>query len=167
MAYKMAEEKKVPFGVPPGRDPVEMGTWLRTTVSGVRIPPRPQPSKGGRAFTFSLRLLRNKGGFNLLEFNSRSQPVNNMSPKLLSDLAREVNHRPYDPTNWERINRLLFGSDSSFPNAAYNSPLYCALQVCFFPRQTPPRRPVEANCAERDQEIGWIMERNAWLATTI
>ena len=49
------------------------------------------------------------------------------------DLAREVNHRPYDPTNWERINRLLFESDSSFPNAAYNSPLYCALQVCFFP----------------------------------
>jgi hypothetical protein len=30
-------------------------------------------------------------------------------------------------------NRFLFGSDSSFLNAAYNSPLYCALQVCFFP----------------------------------
>jgi hypothetical protein len=29
-------------------------------------------------------LLRNKGRFDLLEFNSRSQPVNNMSPKLLS-----------------------------------------------------------------------------------
>ena len=29
-------------------------------------------------------LLRNKGGFDLLEFNSRSQPMNNMSPKLLS-----------------------------------------------------------------------------------
>ncbi|KAL0913025.1 hypothetical protein M5K25_016455 [Dendrobium thyrsiflorum] len=43
------------------------------------------------------------------------------------DLAREVNHRTYDPTNWERINRFFFGSDSSFPNAAYNSPLYCAL----------------------------------------
>ena len=30
------------------------------------------------------KLLRNKGGFDLLEFNSRSQPMNNMSPKLLS-----------------------------------------------------------------------------------
>ena len=29
-------------------------------------------------------LLRNKGRFDLLEFNSHSQPVNNMSPKLLS-----------------------------------------------------------------------------------
>ena len=29
-------------------------------------------------------LLRNKGRFDLLEFNSRSQPVNNMRPKLLS-----------------------------------------------------------------------------------
>ncbi|KAK8516958.1 hypothetical protein V6N12_032158 [Hibiscus sabdariffa] len=54
------------------------------------------------------------------------------------DLAREVNHRTYGPTNWERINRFLFGSDSSFPNAAYNSPLYCALQVCLFP---PPSLP--------------------------
>ena len=49
------------------------------------------------------------------------------------DLAREVNHRTYGPSNWERINRFLFGSDSSFPNAAYNYPLYCALQVCLFP----------------------------------
>ena len=49
------------------------------------------------------------------------------------DLAREVNHRTYGPSNWDRINRFLFGSDSSFPNAAYNYPLYCALQVCLFP----------------------------------
>ncbi|KAG5576172.1 hypothetical protein H5410_056306 [Solanum commersonii] len=33
------------------------------------------------------------------------------------DFAREVNHRTYGPTNWERINRFLFESDSSFPNA--------------------------------------------------
>ncbi|KAJ7941949.1 Malic enzyme [Quillaja saponaria] len=52
--------------------------------------------------------------------------------------AREVNHRTYGPTNWERINRFLFGSDSSFPNAAYNSPLYCALQVCLFPPSSLP-----------------------------
>jgi hypothetical protein len=31
-------------------------------------------------------LLSNKGGFDLLEFNSHSQPMNNMSPKLLSQL---------------------------------------------------------------------------------
>jgi hypothetical protein len=49
------------------------------------------------------------------------------------DLAREVNHHTYGPTNWERINRFFFGRDSSFPNAAYNSPVYCALQVCLFP----------------------------------
>src|ERR1044072_9065074 len=48
------------------------------------------------------------------------------------DLAREVNHRTYGPSNWERINRFLFGSDSSCPNAAYKYPLYCALQVCLF-----------------------------------
>jgi len=34
--------------------------------------------------------------------------------------------QPYDPANWERMNRLLFRSVSSFPNAAYNSMLYCA-----------------------------------------
>jgi len=39
----------------------------------------------------------------------------------------------YGPSNWERINRFLFGSDSSFPNAAYNYTLYRALQVCLFP----------------------------------
>src|SRR6266702_682786 len=49
------------------------------------------------------------------------------------DLTREVNHRTYGSTNWERINRFLFGSDSSFPNAAYNSLVYCTLQVCLFP----------------------------------
>jgi hypothetical protein len=49
------------------------------------------------------------------------------------DFAREVNHRIYGPFNWERINRFIFGSDSSFPNAAYNYPLYCALRVCLFP----------------------------------
>ena len=57
---------------------------------------------------------------------------------LLTDDAREVNHRTYGPTNWERINRFLFGSDSSFPNAAYNSPLYCALQVCLFSPSSLP-----------------------------
>ncbi|KAK8557862.1 hypothetical protein V6N12_010085 [Hibiscus sabdariffa] len=51
------------------------------------------------------------------------------SPSLSRDLTREVNHRTYSPTNWERINRFLFGSDSSFQNAAYNSSLYCALQL--------------------------------------
>ncbi|KAL4372493.1 hypothetical protein AHAS_Ahas06G0271300 [Arachis hypogaea] len=35
----------------------------------------------------------------------------------------DLNQRP------RPINRFLFGSDSSFPNAAYNYPLYCALQV--------------------------------------
>lgn len=54
------------------------------------------------------------------------------------DLAREVNHRTYDPNNWGRINRFFFRSDSSFPNAAYSSPLYCALQVCFACSTLPP-----------------------------
>lgn len=39
------------------------------------------------------------------------------------DLAREVNPRTCDTiqsTNWKRINRFFFRSDSSFPNAAYN-----------------------------------------------
>jgi hypothetical protein len=31
----------------------------------------------------------------------------------------------------------FFRSDSSFPNAAYNSLLYCALQVCLFPLPFP------------------------------
>ncbi|KAK7297653.1 hypothetical protein VNO77_47974 [Canavalia gladiata] len=35
-------------------------------------------------------------------------------PSQVEDLAREVNHRTYSPTNLERINRFLFGSDSSF-----------------------------------------------------
>ncbi|AES59183.1 hypothetical protein MTR_1g015430 [Medicago truncatula] len=48
-------------------------------------------------------------------------------------LARKVNHRTYGPSNWKRINKFLFGSDSSFPNATYNYPLYCSLQVCLFP----------------------------------
>ncbi|KAJ8548309.1 hypothetical protein K7X08_030778 [Anisodus acutangulus] len=34
--------------------------------------------------------------------------------------------------------RFLFGSDSSFQNATYNSPLYCALQVCLFPPSSLP-----------------------------
>lgn len=48
------------------------------------------------------------------------------------DLAHEANHCIFDPTNLERINRF-FGSDSSFPSAAYNFPLFCALQACLFP----------------------------------
>lgn len=46
---------------------------------------------------------------------------------------RKVNHRTYDPIKWKRIYRFLFESNSSFPNAAYNSLLYCHFQACFFP----------------------------------
>jgi hypothetical protein len=40
-------------------------------------------------------LLRNMGRFNLLEFNSRSQPVNNMSLKLLFRKC-EIMDRTYE-----------------------------------------------------------------------
>ncbi|KAJ7941329.1 Malic enzyme [Quillaja saponaria] len=52
-------------------------------------------------------------------------------------IAREVNHRTYGPTNWERINRFLFGSDSSFPNASIQLSVVLRSPKCacspFFP----------------------------------
>ncbi|KAL4276177.1 hypothetical protein AHAS_Ahas20G0181100 [Arachis hypogaea] len=56
-----------------------------------------------------------------------------MKESVFYSFPCKSSHLRSNPTNWERINRFLFGSDSSFPNAAYNYPLYCALQVCLFP----------------------------------
>ena len=68
------------------------------------------------------------------------------------DLAREVNHHTYGPTNWEWINRFLFRSDSSFLNAAYNSPLYSALQVCLFPLSSYHGKSLWNNSVEKKKE---------------
>ncbi|PKA59209.1 hypothetical protein AXF42_Ash001302 [Apostasia shenzhenica] len=47
----------------------------------VRFEPTTSQLTANRSTT---ELLRNNGRFDLIEFNSRSQPMNNMSPKLPS-----------------------------------------------------------------------------------
>ncbi|KAK8998857.1 hypothetical protein V6N11_070039 [Hibiscus sabdariffa] len=70
------------------------------------------------------------------------QPLAKVLPPLSNKIhprqGEKVPRKTYGPINWKRINRFFFGSDSSFPNATYNSPLYCVLQVCLF---SPPSLP--------------------------
>ncbi len=41
------------------------------------------------------------------------------------------------PIGRKTIDFFFFRSDSSFPNTAYNSLLYCILQMCLFPLPFP------------------------------
>ncbi|GJT51928.1 hypothetical protein Tco_0978085 [Tanacetum coccineum] len=70
---------------------------------------------------------------------------------LEPETPREVNHRSYGQPYWTRINRFLFGSDSSFPNAAYKLSLYCALQ-CAVPLLLNHGKSCDNNSDEKKKE---------------
>jgi hypothetical protein len=61
----------------------------------------------------------------ILDLNRRPRPCS----KFL--------HLCYYPIGRKSIYFLFFRSDSSFPNATYNSLLYCTFQVCLFPLPFP------------------------------